>query len=71
MQKKTRIKTKFFHFNDKCFYFSDRITSLPLSYPYLEELAEFKKKMGQKIEKYFWDEKKKSVSDREQSAKAT
>ena len=48
MQKKTRIKTKFFHFNDKRFYFSDGITSLPLSHPYLEELAEFKKKMGQK-----------------------
>ena len=67
MQKKTCIKTRFTQFNDKHFYFSDGITSLPLSHPYLEELAEFKGKMGQKIGKYFCG--KKSVSDREQSAK--
>ena len=77
MQKKTCIKTRFTQFNDKHFYFSDGITSLPFSlyfyfsdgitsHPYLEELAEFKGKMGQKIGKYFCG--KKSVSDREQSA---
>ena len=58
MQKKTVTKTKFSQFNDKRFYFSDGITSLPLSHSYLKELVEFKKKMGQGIERYFWDEKK-------------
>ena len=51
MQKKTCIKTKFSQFSEKRFYFSNGITSLPLSHPYLEELAEFKGKIGQKIEK--------------------
>ena len=57
MEKKTVTKTKFLQFNDKRFYFSDGITSLPLSHPYLKELVKFKKKMGQRIERYFWDQK--------------
>ena len=36
MQKKTSVKTKFSQFNDKCFHFSDGISSLPFSHPYLE-----------------------------------
>ena len=41
MQKKTVIKTKFFQFNNKSFYFSDGITSLPLSHLYLKKMVEF------------------------------
>ena len=41
MQKKTVVNTTFLQFNDKRFYFSDGITSLPLSHPYLKELVEF------------------------------
>ena len=33
MQKETLLKTKFFQFNDKKFYFFDGITSLPVSHP--------------------------------------
>ena len=36
MQQKTIVKTKFSQFKDKRFYFSDGITSLPLSHPYLK-----------------------------------
>ena len=57
MQKRTSLKTKFPQFNNKRFYFSHGTTSLPLSHPYLKELVEYKKKMGQRIEKYFWHEK--------------
>ena len=46
MQKKTVTKTTFSQFNDKRFYFSDEITSLSLSHPYLKELVEFKTKDG-------------------------
>ena len=41
MQKRTVVNTTFLQFNDKRFYFSDEITSLPLSHPYLKELVEF------------------------------
>ena len=62
MQKKTSLKTKFSQFNGKRFYVSDGITSLPISHPVLKELqnsriAEYTKKMNQRIETYFWDEK--------------
>ena len=57
MQKKTSLKTNFSKFNGKRNYFSDGITSLPISHLLLKELAEYKKKMGQRIERYFWYEK--------------
>ena len=57
MQKKTSLKTKFSLFNDKRFYFSDSVTSLPLFHSLLKDQMEHKKSMDQKIEKYFWDEK--------------
>ena len=57
MQKKTFTKTKFLQFSDKRHCFSDGITSLTLSYPYLKELVEFKMKMGQGIVIYFWNRK--------------
>ena len=48
-QQKTVVKTKFSQFNDKRFYFSDKITSLPLSHSYLKELNEYEKQKGQSI----------------------
>ena len=57
MKKRTSVKTKFSQFNDKRFYFSNRITSLPLSHSCLKELVEYIQKIGQKTERYFWDEK--------------
>ena len=53
------MKTKFSQFNDKRFYFSDGITSLPLSHPYLKKLAEFKKKDGTKNSRDIFGMKKK------------
>ena len=41
MQQKMVVKSKFSQFNDKRFYFSNGITSLPLPHSYLKELVEF------------------------------
>ena len=57
MQKKTVMKSKFSQINDKRFYFTDGITSLPLSHPHLQGLIDFKTKKGQSIERYFLEEK--------------
>ena len=43
--------------NDKRFYFPDSILSLPYGHPSLSEIDNFKRQKGQKIEKYFWEEK--------------
>ena len=59
MKKETVIKNKFSQINDKRFYFLDGILSLPFYHPNLKELNKFKEKMGQRIEKYFWNEKEK------------
>ena len=55
--KKTVIKKKFSQLNDKRFYFPDGIVSLPFGHKNLKEIDDFKKQKGQKIEKYFWEEK--------------
>ena len=52
MQKKTVTKTKFLQFNNKRFYFSDGITSLLLSHPYLKELVEFLKNRAKNRETF-------------------
>ena len=57
MVKKTSIKSKFSQLNEKRFYLLDRVVSLPFGYPNLKEIDEFKKEKGQKVEKYFWEEK--------------
>ena len=57
MVKKTVIKTNFSQLNDKRFYFPDGIVSLPFAHKSLKEIDDFKKEKGQKIEKYFWEEK--------------
>ena len=58
-KKKTVTKSKFSQINDKRFYFPDGIFSLPFHHPILKELNEFKEEKGQRIEKYFWQEKEK------------
>ena len=62
MQQITLTKTKFSQFKDKRFYFSDAITSLPLSHSYLQDFINCKEKKGQRIEKYFWQEKHKLLA---------
>ena len=57
MVKKTSIKSKFSQLNDKRFYFPEGVVSQPFGHPNLKEIDEFKKQKGQKIEKYFWEEK--------------
>ena len=57
MQKKTSLKSKFSRFNDKRFYFSDGVTSVPLFHPLLKDQAEYKNNKREKIENFFWDEK--------------
>ena len=57
MVKKTVIKNKFSQLNDKSFYFPDGIVSLRFDQKNLKEIDGFKKEKGQKIEKYFWEEK--------------
>ena len=59
MEKKTIIKSKFLQINDKRFYFPDDILSLPFYHPNLKEHNEFIEKMGQRVEKYFWNKKEK------------
>ena len=44
MQKEESLRSKFSQFNDKRFYFSNGITSLPLFHPLLKNQAEYKKK---------------------------
>ena len=53
------LKIKISIKNHKRFYFPDGILSLPFYHPNLKELNEFKEKMGQRVEKYFWNEKEK------------
>ena len=43
--------------NNKRFYFADGVVSLPFGHPNLKQIDEFKKEKGQKLEKYFWEEK--------------
>ena len=57
MVKTVVTKTKFSQLNDKRFYFPDGILSLPYGHPSLSEIDNFKRQKGQKIEKYFWEEK--------------
>ena len=55
------VKTKFSQLNNKSFYFPNSILSLPFGHPSLKELDEFKNEKGQKIEKYFREEKEKRL----------
>ena len=53
------IKTKFSQLNNKRLYFLNGILSLPFGHLSLNELDEYKKNKGQRIEKCFWTEKQK------------
>ena len=57
MVKTTVVKIKFSQLNNKRFYFPDGVVSLPFYHPNLSKIDEFKQKKGQRIEKYFWEEK--------------
>ena len=59
MVTKKVTKTKHSQLNDKKFYFPNDIISLHFDHPSLKEISEFKTEKGQKIEKYFWQEKEK------------
>ena len=52
-------KSKFLQINDKRYYFSDRIVSLPFSHPLLHEIIHFRKEKKQKIKSYLQEEKHK------------
>ena len=54
-------KSKFAQINDKRYYFSDGIVSLPFSHPYLHEIVQFKIDKKQKIESLLQVEKHKLV----------
>ena len=58
VKKITIVKTKFSQLNDKRFYFLDGIVSLSFGHKNLKQKDDFKREKGQKIEKYFWKEKK-------------
>ena len=57
-------KTKFSQIKDKIFYFPNGILSLPFGHLFLNELDEYKKNKGQRIEKYFWTEKEKLLENK-------
>ena len=46
-------KSKFSQLNDKRFYFPNAIISLPFGHQVLQEIDQYKKNQGQRIEKYF------------------
>ena len=59
MRKNIIQKPKFAQINDKRFYFSDGIVSLPFSHPSLKALLSYKAQNGQPIKKYIVEEKQK------------
>ena len=71
MVKTSVIKNKFSQLSDKRFYFLDGIFSLPFHLPVLAEIDQFKQKKGQRIEKYFWEEKEHLFSLEKQALKKT
>ena len=50
-------KSKFAQINDKRYYFSDAIVSLPFSPPLLGDIIKFKEEKKKGIEKYILEEK--------------
>ena len=50
-------KSKFSQLNDKRFYFPYAIVSLPFGHQVFEEIDQYKKNQGQRIEKYVLHEK--------------
>ena len=54
-------KSKFTQINDKRYYFSDGIVSLPFCHLYLHETVQFKRDKKQKIEAFLQEEKHKII----------
>ena len=54
-------KSKFAQINNKRYYFSDRILSLPFSLPFLKEIVNFKTKKKKKMEAFLQQEKHKLI----------
>ena len=52
------IKSKFSQLNDKRSYFPNAIISLPFGHHVLNEIDQYKKNKGQRIDKYFLQEKR-------------
>ena len=50
-------KSKFSQLNDKRFCFPNAVISLPFGHQILDEIDQYKKNLGQRIEKYFLKEK--------------
>ena len=50
-------KSKFSQMNDKKFYFPNAVISLPFGHQVLNEIDQYKENQGQRIEKYFLQEK--------------
>ena len=50
-------KSTFSQLNDKRFYFSDGIVSMPFGYKTLKQIDDSKKEKCQKIERFFWEDK--------------
>ena len=71
MVKTNVTKTKFSQLNDKRFYFPDDILSLPCGHVALNEIVEFKRQKGQKIEKCFWQGKDKLYQMEKKALKNT
>ena len=57
MVRKKVTKSTFSQLNDKRFYFSDGIVSMPFGYKTLKQIDDFKKEKCQKIERFFWEDK--------------
>ena len=49
VKRKTVTKSKFSQINDKRFYFTDAIVSLPFGHPNLNEIEDFKQKLASKL----------------------
>ena len=57
MQKSTITKTKLPQTNDKRYYYLNGTTSLPVSHRHLNDIAMYKEKKGEKIEKNLYKKK--------------
>ena len=66
-----RIKSpvNFSQLNDKRFYFSDGIVSLPYGHQNLKEIDDFKKEKGQKNREIFLDRKSETIEHGKKSTK--
>ena len=62
-------KLKFAQINDKRYYFTNSIDSLPFSYPFFLKIVKFKREKKQKIETFLQQEKLKLIQMKKFDAK--